>query len=1116
MSRIINTSALLIMILIGLSAAAKPGDKPLDLIHADKFISSGKDENNIINLVGNVHLKHGNTDLKSGRAVWYKNSDLVVFIDSVHLVDSLRTLDCQNLTYYRKSGSATAVGNVVLIDKTEAVRLNASKVDYRKEDEKFIATGGPIFTLYPESDSTRTMIVADSIIYNTELKTGEALHDVEIKRQDIVATSEKAEFLDAGETIMMTGDPQVVQADNVLVGDEIELHVPARKLTEMVVTGHAKATYRSQPDTTVQEFTEAILEGKELDVFFTNGKLDMAVMSNNAVSYYTPAANDTTSDGKNIASGDSITLFFDQKDIARVLVRGGARGQYMDLKKSSENTFKPETTFYEADEIDYRVADKTISLNNNGKLSYQNMALTAGQIRYGVDDEILIAEGLKVDTDSGEVVEQRPVLSQDEDEMYGRRMTYNIGTKRGKVELGETEYDKAFFYGNELRQVDKDVVFVRSGKYIPCEDKEGGVYFYSQEMKLINKDKVIAKPVVLFIGPLPVFAIPYYIFPIRKGRHSGILTFELGDFRRGSRYIRNVGYYWAPSDYWDLTGSMDYYENDKTIFHGLYNYNIGNNLRGNLSGSFTNSSSWQNYQKSHRTDWQFGFSHNQRLSETMNLTGSGSFYSSKNYLQDNTYTVQERLNQSVTSNLSLTKRWQFRGVNQTITAAVSQNWDLQTDVKRRQLPTISFSSGTIQLIPSRKKDTSKRVLPWLEPDEIYQDKWYNRINFRVSSAFVNTQNYTEEDSVFGWTKFKTLKNDMSLQTSQKLFGILNINPSVNMQQTFYKIDEIHPADTSSNFLRTNDYFRRDVWSASVGLNTTMYGTVSPNIFGLTGLRHVFTPSISYSYAPEINRNQEYYDFTRVGSSPNRRRFVTLSMTNLFQMKLGSGDDVRKYNLFTVTTATNYDFEKEEKRWGDIGTRIQMGDLKIVDFSMTMVHSFYDDNTGELQYLSPNLKSFEATTSFNHKFSLGGTGGPDLQSSDLPDKPLPQGYENPAGLANAAGGQEPSLAVELSHRYKQNRVAGEITSKVSLLSTSFELIPTRGWKIGLDFNYDLYEKRTEFPIFRLARDLNCWGAEFNWQPASGDLSGYYFRIYLKKIPAIKIENTNGRSTGVPLR
>lgn len=1111
MIRLINTSALLIFILIGFSYSAKPADKPLDLIHADRFISSGEDENNIINLVGNVHLGHGGTELWSDRAVWYKKTDLVVFIDSVRLVDSLRVLTCQNLTYYRKTGSATAVGDVVLIDKSEAVRLNANKVDYSRQGGKCIATGGPVFTLYPDNDSTRTTIVGDSIIYYSDRKTGEALNDVEIRRRDILATSARAEFFDAGETIKLTGEPKVVQAENVLEGDEIELHVPARTLTEMTVLGHAKATYRSRPDTLIDEYTEAILEGKQLDVFFTNDKLDMAIMSRNAVSNYTPAPTDTTADGKNVASGDSITLFFDKKQINRVLIRGGARGQYMEDKRQDDGTVLPETTFYEAKEIDYKVDDKVFLLTDQGKLTYQNMALKSGSIRYGIDDELLIAEGFKVETDTGQALEQTPVLSQDQDEMYGRRMTYNISTRKGKVELGETEYDKAFFYGQELRQVDKEVLFVKSGKYIPCEDKEGGVYFYSSQMKLIGKDKLIAKPVVLFIGPLPVFAIPYYVFPIRNGRHSGFLTFQLGDFRRGARFIRDIGYYWAASEYWDAKASMDYYENDKTIFNGSVNYNMRDKLKGYVLSSFSTRSSWTNYKENVFTDWRIGFSHNQEISETMRLSGSGQFFSSRSYLQNNSYDQQDRLNQSITSNMSFTKRWQ----SQSLTVAADQNWNLESDEKTRQLPVVNFSSGLLHLIPKPSPKKTERILPWEEESEPEADKWYNSITVQVNSKFVNSQRFAEKDTVFGWTKFKTLNSDMRFNAPQKLFGILTVNPSAYVQQTFYKIDEVHPADTSETQVVTDDYFRREVWSAALAISTVMYGTVNPNLLGITGFRHVFSPSISYSYAPQIDRNQEYFEFTHVGSSPNRKRYLTFSAGNTFQMKYGSGDNEKKIDLFTLGTSTNYDFEKDERRWGDISTNMQTGAFKIVNISFNMLHTFYDETTSEPQYFGPNLKSFSANTSFNRTFGFGGKGKVKQRSDGLSDEAMADGYETPAGLDDQSGSESPSVNVNLSHRYVQNRSAGEITTKSSKLSAAFDIIPTQGWRINIDFNYDLYEKETEFPAFKLTRDINCWGAQFEWWP-SGVLSGYYFKIYLKKIPEIKVENSQGRQGGFSFR
>ena len=63
---------------------------------------------------------------------------------------------------------------------------------------------------------------------------------------------------------------------------------------------------------------------------------------------------------------------------------------------------------------------------------------------------------------------------------------------------------------------------------------------------------------------MPLLALPFYVFPIKPGRHSGFLfpQFELGFNNRAGQYIRNAGYYWAPNDYFDLTVAGDYAQLD--------------------------------------------------------------------------------------------------------------------------------------------------------------------------------------------------------------------------------------------------------------------------------------------------------------------------------------------------------------------------------------------------------------------------------------------------------------------------------------------------------------------------------------------------------------------------
>ena len=1135
--KMMKSIKLILLILMSLPILTLAGDDdelPLELMHADKFLTSGKDINNQTNFIGNVHFCYGSTDLRSDRAVWYKKTDLVVFLGSVKVVDSTRTINCETLTYYRNSGSALAVGFVVIEDKGEKAKIEGNRVEYFREEDKFVADGDPKFTLYPDDDSARTEIVGDTIVYSSKDKTGEVIKNVIITRQDMKATCDKAEFLESGSIIKLQEKPQVWQQENLLEGDEITLYTEERDIQNMIVEGNAKATYRDREDTLSTDFTEAVLEGKQLEVFFEGDVITKAVMRRNAISHYLPSASDTLASGQNTASGDSITLFFDGSEIQRVLILGGAQGHYEEQRTNSEGEAYAETTFYDAHEIDYLVKEDMLKLVDEGKLRYQNMSLSSGLVEYNINEELLIARGIYVSTDSGEVLEQTPVLSESGEDLFGKRMIYNIGTRRGKVELGETEMDDKHFFGSELRQVEKDVFYVRSGKVVPCEDKNAGVHFWGHKMKIINKDKMISRPVVMFLGPLPVFAVPYIVFPIRKGRHSGIMQFTLGNFERGERFIRDVGYYWAASEYWDAQASMDYYENSRTTLNGSMRYNKRYMLDGSVGMSYSRHSDWSNYERTVRNDWRINFSHNQILSETMRLTGSGSFLSSKSYNIDNSYDEDERVNREINSKMSFTKSWQ-NDYLRSLRIAVSQNWNLDSDNRTRSLPEITFTSASIQLFKPKEKDKSIRVLPWDEVEEEDDTKWYQLIKFNITSSFKNDQRYYETRGVQDWKKFKTLYSRMSLSFNPKLFGILTLSPSMSLQQTLYKIDEVHDGDSASYrqyvpvnedddlsipgdiagddtsivYLNTGKIYSREVLAASIGASTNLYGTFYPNIFGITGFRHVMTPSASYSFAPETRKNDIYQKYTGVGGSSRRQRSFSFGLNNTFQMKMGSGDEVKKIDLLNINFSSGYDIEADAEKLKPLSTSVTSKAVPIIDVSARFTHRFYDEN-GARHIFSPSLATLALTASFNRTIVFSGGEQPGGDPSSWAEFDEKSSNQNMGGN-RSYGSDETSLTVSLDHRYTESRLYGETTSKSRYLNCDFDLKLTKGWKIETSFKYDLENKKTGFPVFSLGRDLNCWAGTFEWRP-TGSLAGYYFKIYIKQLPDIKVEQSTGGFVG----
>ncbi len=73
-------------------------------------------------------------------------------------------------------------------------------------------------------------------------------------------------------------------------------------------------------------------------------------------------------------------------------------------------------------------------------------------------------------------------------------------------------------------------------------------------MKVIQKDKIFAKWIFMHIGGVPVpIPIPFAVFPNETGRQSGIIAPTYGSINDRGQYFKNFGYFFAISDYMDLT-----------------------------------------------------------------------------------------------------------------------------------------------------------------------------------------------------------------------------------------------------------------------------------------------------------------------------------------------------------------------------------------------------------------------------------------------------------------------------------------------------------------------------------------------------------------------------------
>lgn len=343
---------------------------------------------------------------------------------------------------------------------------------------------------------------------------------------------------------------------------------------------------------------------------------------------------------------------------------------------SSSDTTKTDTVEYHAVDLQYDVGTSTFNLNNKAQLKYRTATLDADTVLFNQKDQVLQASG-------------DPVLRETKNpSLAGYRMKYNMKSRVGEIYYATTFQDNNQLNGMEVRRLPDSRLLIARGDFSTCDDTtHQHYYFYGRRMVVKPKESVTARPVVLNIADVPVAVLPMIVAPLKSGRRSGLLTPKFGGDQVQGFYIKNVGFYYAPNDYWDATTSGDVIEGssanfEKTTLSESVRYKWRYHLDGNISyTSYLKQFDFAN------SGYDIKFNHNQNLTPDgkHTLSGTGSFVSDQSVRQDNGTDAETILDQQ--ANAQMTYSGKF-GTNKSLTVKVLQNYNLTTGYKERQIPDI--------------------------------------------------------------------------------------------------------------------------------------------------------------------------------------------------------------------------------------------------------------------------------------------------------------------------------------------------------------------------------------------------------------------------------------------
>lgn len=1033
-------------------------------------------------LRGNVRIEEGRSRITGQEAWFYRDRNLSVIMGRPHMVDSTRTLDADRIEYDRNTDVVLALGRVDAIDQAESTHVFAGRVRYDRRSDYAWADQAPRLEL-TESNGKITRIRGDSLEFDRVNDRMYARGRVEVRRDSLQATGGRAAFLRRENKAILVESPKAWDSEGSASGDTLEIRFVRNRVSSIQARPNAKVAYEAKADSGRAERTTA--SGDTITLFLENDAARQAVIVGHAQSFYWPSSADSAKGGRNASNGDTIVVEFDNGKPRHATVQGNGSGTYYMAAEGDTTGAEPrERILYSGDRIVYDLKQNTVDVLGQAAVGYREMNLKARQVHFDADTEKMRAEG-------------NPVLQDGSDRIVGETMTYDLAIRRGAVLAGRTKYEQGYVTGERVLRVSEDILNIKSGTYTTCDLPDPHYHFGSDKMRILLHDKVVAKPVVFYIKHVPVLAIPFYVFPINSGRHSGfqLPQFEFGSSSAAGKFVRNVGYYWAINDHLDATGWGDYYQDASWVAHGQFRYHKRYSYQGDFNGSFQNvfgtNPSTQRWDLTGRHYQTLGS--RSQVTANLNLTNSASYLRDLSVGRSTLYRVQRQL----ISSAGYSKDWTDAHVD----AGFYRSQDLAPDpsgfrIQQRQ-PDVRFSLRP-QTIGRFARPGIPARLPWLaKTTYIYNSHLLTQRNVIVN-RYQDTDNRTDQRDSIVDVRTGMLHN-ASLSDNRSL-GPLRVSPRFSLAGIYYSKDD---AGERNRFGGS--------WSTSITANTDIFGTMNRSMGPLRAIRHVITPSATFSYQPRI-RNLSFIDTSgvsrsRFGSlgdirlSSSEQRFLAFGVANAVHVKWGRADRPHVINnLITMNTSATYDLlAKRLGRRGlsDLSTSLTLRPITRSEFSFLFVHDPY----------TLDLKSMNASTGFQ----LQGTSRAAQDSiQSMSDEPgewaVREGtFLTPSGLTSTSLPWNVGLRIGYNgHRddLPASATFGKWRYDATLLG-NLGLNISRGWRFDYNNQYDMRSRRLIAQNFTVKRELHCWEAQFT-RSISGDVKEYYFKINVKLLPEVYYE------------
>jgi len=785
----------------------------------------------------------------------------------------------------------------------------------------------------------------------------------------------------------------------------------------------------------------------------------------------------------------------------------------------NKKSFKLEApvNYSSEDSLVMDLTQKKAYLYNKSTIQYQETELKSYYIEIDMSQNEAFAKG-QIDSTGKEI--DKPNFKDGSENFEAKTLRYNFNTKKGIITDVTTEQSGGYLYGSKTKKFEDNHVCLTNAHYTTCNLEHPHFYITLSKAKVIPNDKIVSGPAYLVIEDVPIpLGIPFGFFPNKKGNKSGVLIPEYGEEEQRGFFLRNGGYYFAISDYIDLSLIGEAYTKGSWGASLLSNYKKRYKYTGNFNFSYSNiivsEKGLPNYQNNKAYYIRWNHSQDYKAHPFHSFSANVNI-GSQTYNRYNMYSYQNRLRSEMQSSISYRQQWPNSPFNLSANLRHSQNFTDSTITL--QLPDVYFSM-------------SRKTL-------------FKKLGISYSSNLQNSIQAKEKNILTEQTLHQMrngIKHSIPVSANFKLLKYFNLNPSLTYTERWYLSTinkkwvpiQINGNDTIEAHLETDTIqkpARAGDWSFSLPLSTQIYGFYLPKNQNIRfkGLRHLMTPTVSFSYRPDytslyykttqkdISGNTETYSIFQNGifGSPPSGKYgmINFSLNNQFEMKIKSKNDTaNKINKITLldqlSINSSYNLALDSLNWQPIQIQARTILFKILNLYANATYNVYTfDSLGRyihtFEYNRSKKLANLIQASISSSISInsdGFTSNKAAQTTEIARQAavaagLPDDYMNYYVDFKVPWTLQVSYSLNQSNSFNVQSQKLEPRT-IQTLSFSGDVSLTQKWKISFSSGYDFISKKFTYTNLNIYRDLHCWEMRLSWIPF-GTYRSYSFQINVK--------------------